>query len=69
MGGRERDGQTDVGLLFQLLMLSLVLPAWALTRDRTHNIGVLGQCSNQLSYPARANKHLEFLRYIFLIGF
>ena len=25
----------------------------ALTGDWTHNFGILGQCSNQLSYPAR----------------
>ena len=29
----------------------------ALTGDWTHNLGVLGWCSNQLSYPARASHH------------
>ena len=36
-------------------MHSLLDLIYALTRDQTHNLGALGQHSNQLSYPARSN--------------
>ena len=36
------------------LCIHWLIPICALTRDQTHNLGVLGQCSNQLSYLARA---------------
>ena len=36
------------------LCIHWLILEYARTVDRTHNLGVLGQCSNQLSYPARA---------------
>ena len=49
-GERERN----IDLLFHLLMHSLGDSRRALTRDRTHNLGMSRQCSNQRGYQARA---------------
>ena len=50
---RERERDKFVVLLIYLCIAWLLLVC-ALTRDQTDNLGVLGWCSNQLSYPARA---------------
>ena len=49
---KEREGERET-----LICCSTYLCThWSiLTGDRTHNLGVLGRCSNQLSYPARQN--------------
>ena len=53
---REREGERDrnIDLFFHPFLLSLVDSWCALTGDQTHNLGVLGQRSNQLSHPVRA---------------
>ena len=61
---RERDRQTDrqtsICCSTYLCLYWLILVC-ALTRDQTHNLGVSRQCSNQLSYPARAELFLHDL--------
>ena len=52
---RERERKGEIDLLFHLFMHSLGDSCFALTKDRTHNLYIWGQCSNQLpSHPARA---------------
>ena len=41
------------------LFIHLLVLVCALTRDGAHNLGTLGRCSTQLSYPARANITLK----------
>ena len=52
---RERDWERKrvVSCCFMHLGIHWLLPVCALTRDWTHNLGMSGWCSNQLSYPAR----------------
>ena len=52
MGGRERERSTRCSLYSCTHWLIL---ACTLTGDGTHNLGVWGRCSNQLSYLARAD--------------
>ena len=53
-----RECERDIESLFHLFMHALVIrwliPVYALTKDPTHNFGISGQGSTQLSYPARA---------------
>ena len=53
---RKRKGERErnMDLLFHLLTHSLVDSYMCPDRDWTFNFGVGAQCSNQLSYPARA---------------
>ena len=53
MCGEERER-----FVVPLIYDSFVDSICSLTRDQTHNLGVLGQQSNQLSYPARASPHV-----------
>ena len=62
---RKQVGERKTYLLFHLFMHSLVDLVCALTGDRTSNHGVLRQCSNQLSYLARAIG--QFLLFIYLL--
>ena len=58
--GREREARKrniNIELLFHIFMLSLVDSC--VCPDRRLNLGILGQLSNQLSYPAR-QKDLVF---------
>ena len=52
MGERESETEGEIDLLFFLFMHSLVDLVCALTRGPTCNLGLSGQCSNQLSYLA-----------------
>ena len=61
---REREGATDINLLFHLFMHSLVDLVCALTRNGTCNLGRWGQCSNQQSYLARASGIFFFSRIL-----
>lgn len=45
----EREEETNIDLLFHLFNM-----VCALMGDWTHNLGMSGQHSNQLGYPARA---------------
>ena len=51
----ERERDTD--LLFHLCIRCLLLMC-SLTKDGTLDLGILGWCSNQLSYPTKANNIL-----------
>ena len=51
--GRERERETWI-CCSNYLRIHLLLLVCALPRDRTCNLGVLGQCSNNLSHLARA---------------
>ena len=56
-GERERDrtGQRETSICCSTYSrIQWLLLVCALTRDQTPKLGVSGQCSNQLSYPARA---------------
>ena len=53
-GERERDRQTLICCSTYLCIHWLILVC-ALIGYQTHNLGVLGWCPNQLSYPARAS--------------
>ena len=58
-GVREREGEREIVWLFHLFMHSLVdscMCPYQGLNPQTHNLGILGQCSNQLSYPARVEK-------------
>ena len=64
---RERE---DIFLFFYLFIHSLVAPCILicdLTGDWTHNLGLSGWCSNQLSYLAKAFKY--FFCFIFFLHF
>ena len=53
---RKTGRQTDIESLISCstyLCIHLLFPVCALTGDRTHNLGVSGRWSHQLSYPAR----------------
>ena len=52
-GRRERERETSICCSTNLC-INWLIPVCALTRDWTCNPGVSEQCSNQLSYPARA---------------
>ena len=58
MRERVRDRETQRGTSIccstHLCIYWLIL-VYALTRDYTCNLGVFGQCSNQLLYPSRAS--------------
>ena len=56
--GREREIERHVNLLFTYSCIHWLILICALTGDRTHNLCVSGQCSDQLSYLARANSEL-----------
>ena len=55
-GGRERETLIFFSTYLWIRQLILVC---ALAGDQTCNFGVLVRCSNQLSYPARTQWHLE----------
>ena len=63
-GGGERIGEGNINLLFYLCIHSLIDSCICLTGDRTCNLGIMGQCSNQLSYPCRARNCLNFYQEI-----
>ena len=48
----EKERETSIYYSTSLCIRWLLLVC-ALTRDQTWNFGVLGQCSTQVSYPAR----------------
>ena len=51
---REREREREISICCSTyLCMHLLILTCALTRDQSHNLGVLGLCSNQLSYPAR----------------
>ena len=55
---RERgERERDIDLLFHLLMHSSVDSC--MCPDQTRNLGILGRCSNQVSYPARVRSHFS----------
>ena len=56
MGGER---QRNTNLLFHLGMLSLVESCICTDRGSTHNLDILGPCSNQLSFLARGKINLE----------
>ena len=68
--GRERE--TSI-CRSTYLCLRWLLVCCALTRDQTHNLSVLGWCSNQLSYPARALftwfsfSYLKFVKFLKIV--
>ena len=51
-GERDRE-ETD--LLFHLFMHLLVYSYMSPDHGLTHNLGISGQCSNQMSYPVRTS--------------
>ena len=51
--GGERETETLICCCTYLCVHWLILVC-ALTGDQTHNFGILGACSNQLNYLARA---------------
>ena len=52
--GREREREKESTIYRSTYScIHWLILACALTRDQTCNLGVLGRCSNQLSYPAR----------------
>ena len=54
--GGETDRQIDTPIYCSTyLCIHWLILVCALTRDQTHNLGVLGRCSNQLSHPVRAS--------------
>ena len=63
----ERVIETNINLLFHLCIHWLLLVC-ALTGDQTHNLGILGQHSNHLSYPSRAEIS-HFLKRFYLLIF
>ena len=51
----KREGERERLICFSTyLCIYWLLLVCALTRDRTHNLGESEQCSNQVSYLARA---------------
>lgn len=52
MGEREKDRKKKHQFVVPLIHWLRLM--WALTGDQTHNLGVPGGCSHQLSYAARA---------------
>lgn len=52
---REEGRMRNINLLFYPSMQSLVDSCMVLTGNQTHNLGILGRCSNQLNYLARAH--------------
>ena len=55
---RERKEERETSICCSIyLRIHWLILVCALTRDQTHNLGVSGWCSNQLSYLARANWH------------
>ena len=52
---REREEETVICCSTYLCIHWLILVC-VLTRDQTCNLGVLGCCSNQVSYTARARE-------------
>ena len=50
----KRDRQTDRHWFVVPLRIHWLILLCSLIRDQTHNLGTSGWCSNQLSYPARA---------------
>ena len=54
----ERERETLIFFPTYLWIRQLILVC-ALAGDQTCNFGVLVRCSNQLSYPARTQWHLE----------
>ena len=71
-GGGERETQREIlTCCSTYLYIHWLLLVCALTRDWTHNLGILGWCYNQLSYLARAiiiiifNSHM---RTFFFLG-
>ena len=54
----EREKETSICCSSYFCIHWLILLC-ALTRDQTHNLGVLGRRSNQMSYPARAKGVIE----------
>ena len=61
---RERDIKTSICSSTYLCLHWLILVC-ALTKYQTHNFGVSGQCSNQLSYPARNLTGAFHLKIVF----
>ena len=59
MRDREREKKTS---LFHFLCIHWLLLVCALTRDWTHNPGVLGQCSNQLNYLASVHLRMIWVK-------
>ena len=57
---REKgEGERETSICCSTYSCTLWLtPVCTLPRDRTRNLGILGQCSNQLSYLARAYSSL-----------
>ena len=55
--GREAEREREITFVVLLIyaFLHRLLLVCALTGDQTHNLGVLGQYSNQLNCPARAS--------------
>ena len=51
-GRQRRERKTSICSIY--LCIHWLILVCALTRDQTCDLGVLGRCSNQLSYPARA---------------
>ena len=59
------ERERNINLFSTYLCLHCLILVCALNGDRAHNLGVLGQCSNQLSYPVRAPSSL--LKEIFFL--
>ena len=57
---RERKKKTSI-CCSTYLCICWLIPVCALTGDQSHNLGVSGQCTNQLSHPARAVLNLVTL--------
>ena len=52
---RNRKGKRETLICFSTyLCIHGLIPVCAVTRQQTCKLGVLGRCSNQLSYPAKA---------------
>ena len=50
---RKGDRERNSDCCSTYLCIHWLIFTYALTGDQTHNLGILGQCSNQLSYQAR----------------
>ena len=66
-GRRERDRQREREKEILICCSTYLCIHWLIlvcapTRDRTHNRGVLGRNSNQMSYPARAKAYYLVIR-------